>query len=111
MPSRINVVARTTRARVPLTPGMVPCPRRPTRTRKAAASPGSSGQGRVDGHTQEAHMDKITPCLWFDGNAEDAARFYTSLIPNSRIIAVNRSPADTPSGPKESVLTVDFTLA
>ena len=55
-------------------------------------------------------MDKITPCLWFDGVAEDAARFYTSLIPNSRIVAVNRSPADTPSGPKESVLTVDFTL-
>ncbi|HEY4227210.1 MAG TPA: VOC family protein [Candidatus Limnocylindrales bacterium] len=55
-------------------------------------------------------MDKITPCLWFDGVAEDAARFYTSLIPNSRINAINRSPADTPSGPKESVLTVDFTL-
>jgi predicted 3-demethylubiquinone-9 3-methyltransferase (glyoxalase superfamily) len=55
-------------------------------------------------------MDKITPCLWFDGVAEDAARFYTSLLPNSRIIAVNRSPADTPSGPKESVLTVEFTL-
>jgi predicted 3-demethylubiquinone-9 3-methyltransferase (glyoxalase superfamily) len=56
-------------------------------------------------------MDKITPCLWFDGNAEDAARFYTSLIPNSRIVGINRSPADTPSGPKEAVLTVDFTLA
>jgi predicted 3-demethylubiquinone-9 3-methyltransferase (glyoxalase superfamily) len=55
-------------------------------------------------------MDKITPCLWFDGVAEDAARFYTSLLPNSRIVAVNRSPADTPSGPKESVLTVEFTL-
>jgi predicted 3-demethylubiquinone-9 3-methyltransferase (glyoxalase superfamily) len=55
-------------------------------------------------------MDKITPCLWFDGVAEEAARFYTSLIPNSRIDAVNRSPADTPSGPKDSVLTVEFTL-
>jgi predicted 3-demethylubiquinone-9 3-methyltransferase (glyoxalase superfamily) len=56
-------------------------------------------------------MDKISPCLWFDGAAEDAARLYTSLIPNSRIVAVNRSPAETPSGPKDCVLTVDFTLA
>ena len=55
-------------------------------------------------------MDKITLCLWFDGQAEEAARFYTSLFPNSRITAVNRSPADTPSGPKDSVITVDFTL-
>jgi predicted 3-demethylubiquinone-9 3-methyltransferase (glyoxalase superfamily) len=55
-------------------------------------------------------MDKITPCLWFDGVAEEAARLYTSLIPNSRIVSVNRSPAETPSGPKDSVLTVDFTL-
>src|SRR5712671_4989279 len=55
-------------------------------------------------------MDKISPCLWFDGEAEEAARFYTSVVPNSRIVAINRSPADTPSGPKESVLTVDFTL-
>jgi predicted 3-demethylubiquinone-9 3-methyltransferase (glyoxalase superfamily) len=56
-------------------------------------------------------MDKISPCLWFDGQAEEAARFYTSLFPNSRIDAIHRSPADTPSGPKDSVLTVDFTLA
>jgi predicted 3-demethylubiquinone-9 3-methyltransferase (glyoxalase superfamily) len=55
-------------------------------------------------------MDKITPCLWFDGQAEEAAAFYTSLFPNSRITAVNRSPGDTPSGPKNSVLTVEFTL-
>ena len=56
-------------------------------------------------------MDKITPCLWFDGQAEEAARFYTSLFPNSRIDAINRSPADNPSGAKDSVITVDFTLA
>ena len=55
-------------------------------------------------------MDKITPCLWFDGEAEEAARFYTSLIPNSRVVAVNRSPGDTPSGEKGSVLTVEFEL-
>ena len=55
-------------------------------------------------------MDKISPCLWFDGQAEEAARFYTSLLPNSRIVAVDRSAADTPSGPKGSVITVEFEL-
>lgn len=55
-------------------------------------------------------MDKITPCLWFDGQAEEAARFYTSLFPNSRIDRINPSPADTPSGKAGETLTVDFTL-
>jgi predicted 3-demethylubiquinone-9 3-methyltransferase (glyoxalase superfamily) len=55
-------------------------------------------------------MDKVTPCLWFDGKAEEAARFYTSLIPNSRIVDVQRSPSDTPSGPEGMVLTVEFEL-
>jgi predicted 3-demethylubiquinone-9 3-methyltransferase (glyoxalase superfamily) len=50
------------------------------------------------------------PCLWFDGKAEEAAEFYTRLLPNSRIDKVWRSPADTPSGPAGMVLTVDFTL-
>ena len=56
-------------------------------------------------------MDKITPCLWFDGDAEEAARFYTAIFPDSSIDAVNRSPGETPSGPTGMVLTVDFTLA
>jgi len=55
-------------------------------------------------------MDKVTPCLWFDGTAEEAARFYTKLIPNSRIVDVQRSPSDTPSGPAGMVLTVEFEL-
>jgi predicted 3-demethylubiquinone-9 3-methyltransferase (glyoxalase superfamily) len=55
-------------------------------------------------------MDKISPCLWFDGKAEEAARFYTSLFPNSRIDSIDRSPAESPSGPKDMVLTVNFTL-
>ena len=50
------------------------------------------------------------PCLWFDGRAEEAASFYVSLVPDSRIDRVWRSPADTPSGPAGMVLTVDFTL-
>jgi predicted 3-demethylubiquinone-9 3-methyltransferase (glyoxalase superfamily) len=56
-------------------------------------------------------MDKISPCLWFDGNAEEAARFYTAIFPNSRIGMVEKSPGETPSGPKDSVLSVDFSLA
>jgi predicted 3-demethylubiquinone-9 3-methyltransferase (glyoxalase superfamily) len=55
-------------------------------------------------------VDKISPCLWFDGDAEEAARLYTSLFPNSHIDSVDRSPADTPSGPEGSVITVNFTL-
>lgn len=55
--------------------------------------------------------DKIVPCLWFDGDAEAATAFYVSLLPDSRIIAVNRSPVDTPSGREGSVLTVQFILA
>jgi predicted 3-demethylubiquinone-9 3-methyltransferase (glyoxalase superfamily) len=54
---------------------------------------------------------KVTPCLWFDGQAEQAARYYVSLLPDSRIDQVFRSPADTPSGPAGMVLAVQFTLA
>ena len=53
---------------------------------------------------------KVTPCLWFDGQAEQAARYYVSLLPDSRIDRVVRAPADTPSGPAGMVLAVEFTL-
>lgn len=56
-------------------------------------------------------MQKITPCLWFDGDAEDAANFYVTLLPDSRVDAVVRSPADNPSMKKGGVLLVEFTLA
>jgi len=56
-------------------------------------------------------MQKVTPCLWFDGQAEQAANFYVSLLPDSRIDKVVRSPADNPSGPAGMVLVVEFTLA
>ena len=52
----------------------------------------------------------ITPCLWFDGQAEEAAKFYVSLFPNSHIDKVVKAPADFPSGKKGDVLAVDFTL-
>ena len=56
-------------------------------------------------------MSTITPCLWFDGTAEEAANFYVSLLPDSRIQKVSKSPSNTPSGPEGMVLLVDFTLA
>lgn len=55
-------------------------------------------------------MDKISPCLWFDGKAEEAARFYTALFPNSEITSIDRAPGETPSGPKDMVLSVGFRL-
>jgi predicted 3-demethylubiquinone-9 3-methyltransferase (glyoxalase superfamily) len=56
-------------------------------------------------------LPKWFPCLWFDGNAEEAASFYVTLLPDSRVDQGWRSPAETPSGPAGMVLTVDFTLA
>ena len=55
-------------------------------------------------------MPTITPNLWFDGNAEEAARFYTSTFPNSRIDKVVKAAADNPSNHKGDVMTVEFTL-
>lgn len=55
-------------------------------------------------------MSAITPCLWFDGQAEEAAKLWTSIFPDSRIDRVNQSASDTPSGAKGTVLTVEFTL-
>jgi predicted 3-demethylubiquinone-9 3-methyltransferase (glyoxalase superfamily) len=54
-------------------------------------------------------MPAITPNLWFDTNAEDAAEFYISVFPNSKIIAVTHYTEDGP-GPTGAVLTVGFEL-
>jgi predicted 3-demethylubiquinone-9 3-methyltransferase (glyoxalase superfamily) len=56
-------------------------------------------------------MSKIKPCLWFDGQAEEAANFYASLLPDSRVDHVLRAPADYPNGKAGDVLLVEFTLA
>ena len=53
---------------------------------------------------------KNTICLWFNKDAEDAARFYAATIPNSQVIAVHKAPSDIPSGKAGDVLTVDFTV-
>jgi predicted 3-demethylubiquinone-9 3-methyltransferase (glyoxalase superfamily) len=55
-------------------------------------------------------MPKITPCLWFDGKAEEAAKFYVTVFPDSRVDAVHRAPSEYPAGKAGAVLTVEFTL-
>jgi predicted 3-demethylubiquinone-9 3-methyltransferase (glyoxalase superfamily) len=56
-------------------------------------------------------MSKIAPCLWFDGEAEEAAKLYVSLLPNSCIDHVQKNVTDSPAGKVGSVLIVKFTLA
>ena len=80
MPAARKKSARTTKAR--------------TKARKAVAA------GPVG----------LTPCLWFDKQAEEAAAFYVSVFPRSRVTKVHKAPADYPSGKKGDVLMVDFKL-
>ena len=53
---------------------------------------------------------KNTVCLWYDRDAEDAARFYAETFPDSSVTAVHRAPGDFPSGKQGDVLTVEFTV-
>jgi predicted 3-demethylubiquinone-9 3-methyltransferase (glyoxalase superfamily) len=53
---------------------------------------------------------KNTICLWFDKDAEAAARFYAATFPDSEVTAVHEAPGDYPGGRKGEVLTVEFTV-
>ena len=55
-------------------------------------------------------MSKIVPNLWYTDEAEEAAAFYASVLPNSKVDSVTALPADSPSGPAGSVKVVEFTL-
>jgi 2-polyprenyl-6-hydroxyphenyl methylase/3-demethylubiquinone-9 3-methyltransferase len=57
-----------------------------------------------------AMVAKNTVCLWYDGTALDAARFYADTFPDSTVDAVHASPADYPNGKEGDVLTVEFTV-
>ena len=60
---------------------------------------------------KNAMVAKNTICLWYDKDAEAAARFYVATFPDSVMGAVNLAPADYPSGKAGDVLTVEFTVA
>ena len=55
-------------------------------------------------------MTQNVICLWYDSQAEEAARFYAKTFPDSRVTAVHHAPGDFPDGKKGQVLTVDFTV-
>src|SRR5215211_8851557 len=63
-------------------------------------------------HCQEelVQMTKNTICLWYQHDAEEAARFYAKTFPQSTLGAVHRAPADYPDGKAGDALTVDFTV-
>jgi predicted 3-demethylubiquinone-9 3-methyltransferase (glyoxalase superfamily) len=56
------------------------------------------------------HYPRITPFLWFDANAEEAVAFYLTVFKNARILGTFRREIDDPSGPKGTILTVNFEL-
>jgi predicted 3-demethylubiquinone-9 3-methyltransferase (glyoxalase superfamily) len=58
----------------------------------------------------QTSVQKLIPHLWYTKEAEEAARFYTSIFPDSRVDRVTPLPADSPSGPAGSVVVVEFTL-
>jgi len=55
-------------------------------------------------------LSKNTICLWYDGTAEEAARFYAATFPDSAVGPILRAPTDYPSGKQGDVLTVQFTV-
>ena len=55
-------------------------------------------------------MAKNVICLWYDGAAEEAARFYAKTFPNSSVTAVHQAPGDFPDGKQGQALTVEFTV-
>jgi predicted 3-demethylubiquinone-9 3-methyltransferase (glyoxalase superfamily) len=74
-------------------------------TTEAARGPRTAARKKISAGA------KIVPHLWYVDNAAEAAKFYASLFPDSRVDRVTAVPADTPSGPAGSVEVVEFTLA
>src|ERR1700746_1139763 len=67
-------------------------------------------RGRLLGLKRRQTMAKNVICLWYDGTAEDAARFYAQTFPDSAVTAVHQAPGDYPSGKQGQVITVEFTV-
>ena len=64
----------------------------------------------TDSTSVPAASRKIAPCIWYDGTAEDAARFYAATFPDCSVDGVHRAPSDYPGGKAGDVLTVEFTV-
>jgi predicted 3-demethylubiquinone-9 3-methyltransferase (glyoxalase superfamily) len=75
----------------------------------SCAMTGCARSSRHEAAKEEDHMQKITPFLWFDDKAEEAANFYTSIFKNSKILNIARYGEAGP-GPKGTVMTVTFQL-
>ena len=56
-------------------------------------------------------MHKNTICVWYDKQAEEAARFYAGIFPDSKVGAIHRAPGNYPAGQQGDVLVVEFTVA
>jgi predicted 3-demethylubiquinone-9 3-methyltransferase (glyoxalase superfamily) len=67
--------------------------------------------GTLASKRREDAMAKNTICLWYDKDAEAAARFYSETFPDSAVGAVHRAPSDYPAGKEGDVLVVEFTVA
>jgi predicted 3-demethylubiquinone-9 3-methyltransferase (glyoxalase superfamily) len=65
----------------------------------------------VNAYRSTEMAKKNTICLWYDGTALDAARFYAETFPDSAVGAVMRAPGDYPDGKQGDILTVEFTVA
>src|SRR3954464_3091291 len=91
-----------------MTVGEVPVPKKIKSCCRNALRPFVLGPNATE---RSKPMSKISPCLWFDGEAEEAAKFYVSLLPDSRIEKVQKNTVDGPAGKAGTVLVVDFTLA
>ena len=59
---------------------------------------------------REITLPKNTLCLWYERNAEEAARFYAATFPDSHVGMVHRAPSDYPDGREGDALTVEFTV-
>src|SRR5262249_17947254 len=94
--------------------GAIDCVRCPhLGTDPVSGSPENTGVSYPLGHDEVKGraMAKNTICLWYDKDAEAAARFYAATFPDSAVGAVHRAPSDYPSGKRGDVLTVEFTVA
>ena len=83
--------------------------------REIIAPPSRQAHATARTHPERPHVTmpkpaKNTICLWYDKDAEEAARFYAATFPDSKVTAVHRAPGDFPSGKQGDVLTVEFTV-